>query len=140
VARYRPGMQYGAHVDAPLMGDAVAWRSDLSLTLFLSPPQDYDGGELALESGSGELQIKLDAGALVLYPTGQLHRVLPVTRGERLVLVAWIESFVRDGEVRGMLHDLAQLRERLAASGADALASALAVKVHANLLRRHAET
>lgn len=137
VSRYRPGMEYGAHVDAALMGDATLFRTDVSLTLFLNEPADYDGGELALESGSGEVRIKLPARALVCYPTGQLHRVAPVTRGERLVVVSWIQSHVRDGGAREVLRDLALALEKLPQ---DATAARdLINKAHTNLLRRWSE-
>ena len=137
VSRYRPGMEYGAHVDAALMGDATLFRTDVSLTLFLNEPADYDGGELALESGSGELRVKLPARALVCYPTGQLHRVTPVTRGERLVVVSWIQSQVRDGGAREVLRDLALALEKLPQ---DATAARdLVNKAHTNLLRRWSE-
>lgn len=137
VSRYRPGMEYGAHVDAALMGDATLFRTDVSLTLFLNEPADYDGGELALESGSGEVRIKLPARALVCYPTGQLHRVAPVTRGERLVVVSWIQSHVRDGGAREVLRDLALALEKLPQ---DATAARdLVNKAHTNLLRRWSE-
>jgi len=137
VSRYRPGMEYGAHVDAALMGDATLFRTDVSLTLFLNEPADYDGGELALESGSGELRIKLPSRALVCYPTGQLHRVTPVTRGERLVVVSWIQSHVRDGGAREVLRDLALALDKLPPS-AD-VARDLVNKAHTNLLRRWSE-
>jgi len=139
VSRYHEGMQYGAHVDQALMGDATVWRTDLSLTLFLNPPDAYDGGELALESGSGEMLIKLPARALVCYPTGQLHRVKPVTRGERLVVVSWIQSYVRDNAARELLRDLALALDAL--RGHDELLSAhdLVNKTHVNLLRRWSE-
>ena len=137
VSRYRPGMEYGAHVDAALMGDATLFRTDVSLSLFLNEPADYDGGELALESGSGELRVKLPARALVCYPTGQLHRVTPVTRGERLVVVSWIQSHVRDGGAREVLRDLALALEKLPQ---DATAARdLVNKAHTNLLRRWSE-
>ena len=138
VSRYRQGMSYGSHVDAALMGDATAWRSDLSLTLFLNDPAEYDGGELALESGSGEVVIKLPARAMVCYPTGQLHRVKPVTRGERLVVVAWLQSHVRDAAARETLRDLALALEVLGPAGSTE-ARELIGKAHANLLRRWAE-
>lgn len=92
VSRYRAGMHYGPHVDRALTGEATLWRTDLSLTLFLNEPDAYDGGELALESGSGELLVKLPARAVVCYPTGQLHQVRPITCGDRLVVVAWVQS------------------------------------------------
>lgn len=139
VARYLPGMAYGAHVDDALMGDATLHRSDLSITVFLNAPSDYDGGELALESGSGELRVKLDARAMVCYPTGQLHRVLPVTRGERLVAVGWIQSHVRDAAAREALWDLFQAREAVFAREGKSRAFDLINKTYANLLRRWAE-
>ena len=113
VSRYRPGMEYGWHVDEAVMGDAVPWRSDLSLTLFLNAVTDYDGGELALESGSGQTLVKLPARAMVCYPTGQLHRVQPVTRGERLAVIGWIQSLVRDSGAREALWDLSQARDQV---------------------------
>lgn len=140
LARYREGMAYGWHVDAPLMGEQQVFRSDLSLTLFLSAPDAYGGGELELQTGAGSAQVKLPAGDLIVYGTGDLHQVRPVTRGERLVVVAWIQSFVRDESVRGMLWDLAQARDEvLDREGAGASFERLN-RVHANLLRRYAET
>lgn len=139
VSRYREGMEYGAHVDSPLMGESILWRTDLSLTLFLNETTEYDGGELALESGSGEIQVKLPARSMVIYPTGQLHRVRAITRGERLVVVAWIQSHVRDAGAREALADLARARALLHESGGDARVFDLVNKTHANLLRRWAD-
>jgi PKHD-type hydroxylase len=139
VSRYLPGMEYGAHVDEALMGNATVWRADLSLTLFLVEPDTYDGGELALESGSGESRIKLPARAMVCYPTGQLHRVLPVTRGERLAVVGWIQSHVRDGAAREALWDLAQARDDVYAREGKSRAFDLINKTHTNLMRRWAD-
>ena len=139
VSRYRDGMQYGAHVDQALMGDDRVWRTDLSLTLFLNEPDSYDGGELALQHGSGETLTKLPARSMVCYPTGQLHRVTPVTRGERLAVVGWIQSYVRDNAAREALRDLALATELL--RGREEFRSALDLinKTHANLMRRWAE-
>ena len=139
VSRYRPGMEYGAHVDSALMGEATVWRTDLSLTLFLNEPSDYEGGELALESGSGEFRVKLPARSLVCYPTGQLHRVIPVTRGERLAVVSWVQSHVRDGAAREVLRDLALALDALPAGEAGRIPRDLVTKAHANLLRRWSE-
>jgi PKHD-type hydroxylase len=139
VSRYREGMQYGAHVDQALMGDNTVWRTDLSLTLFLNEPDAYDGGELALQYGSGETLTKLPARSMVCYPTGQLHRVAPVTRGERLVVVGWIQSYVRDHAARETLRDLAQAMELLRERDEFRAAHELINKTHANLLRRWAE-
>lgn len=139
VSRYRPGMRYGLHVDRALMGDAQAWRTDLSLTLFLCAPQDYDGGELSFAVGDARHAVKLPARALVCYDTGQLHEVLPVTRGERLAVVAWIQSFVRDAGAREALGDLARARDALRARSEFGDAYELVNKTHMNLLRRWAE-
>ncbi len=139
VSRYHTGMAYGQHVDNALMGEPKAWRSDLSITLFLSDPDDYDGGELALESGSGETLIKLPARDMVCYPTGQLHRVREVTRGERLVVVAWIQSHVRDPRAREALWDLRQAMDDIVAREGKSRAYDLVSKTYSNLLRRWAE-
>jgi PKHD-type hydroxylase len=139
VARYRPGMAYGLHVDAALMGEQQVFRSDLSLTLFLSDPADYDGGELELHTGAGLAHCKLAAGDLVAYDTGDQHQVRAVTRGERLVVVAWIQSFVRDPSVRAMLWDLAQARDEVLAREGRSTTYERLNRTHANLLRRYAE-
>ena len=139
VLRYREGMHYGPHVDRALMGEATVWRTDVSLTLFLNEPNEYGGGELAMESGSGAFLVKLAARGLVCYPTGQTHQVLPVTRGERLVVVAWIQSHVRDEGAREALRDLAAAREAMRAREDTSDAYTLVNKTHTNLLRRWAE-
>jgi len=139
ISRYRTGMAYGQHVDNALMGEPKAWRSDLSITLFLNEPDSYDGGELALESGSGEVLVKLPARDMVCYPTGQLHRVREVTRGERLVVVAWIQSHVRDPRAREALWDLRQVMDDIIAREGKSRAYDLISKTYTNLLRRWAE-
>lgn len=103
VSRYGPGMEYGLHVDDPIM---KGHRTDLSFTLPLSQPDEYDGGELVIDDAIEERMIKLQAGDVVLYPTSALHRVAPVTRGERLAVVGWVTSWVRDPARREVLHDL----------------------------------
>src|SRR3954471_17658625 len=109
-SRYGTGKQYGTHVDNPLM-DGV--RTDVSFTLFLADPADYDGGELVIETSAGEEDIKLPAGHLIAYPSTTLHRVAPVTRGERLVAVGWAQSYVRDIAKREILFDLETARRSL---------------------------
>lgn len=107
--RYGAGMAFGNHVDnavRTLPGQAARIRTDLSATLFLSGPEDYDGGELLVEDTFGVHSVKLPAGHLVLYPSGSLHRVAPVTRGERLASFFWIQSMVRDDARRTLLLDL----------------------------------
>jgi PKHD-type hydroxylase len=139
VSRYRPGMSYGKHVDSALMGKPIRLRTDLSLTLFLNEPEDYDGGELAIETGSGEHTWKLNARDLVVYPTNQLHEVREITRGERLAVVGWIKSNVQDHRAREVLFDLAEAKSRLWAQGGRSEVFTLVNKAHTNLLRRWAE-
>ena len=133
VSRYRDGMSYGLHVDDATM-DGV--RTDLSFTLFLAEPESYDGGELVIESDSADTEIKLRAGSLVLYPTAQLHRVVPVTRGERLAVVGWVRSLVRSPEDREVLFDLDNVLASLRQSGVAGAPIDRILKVRTNLLRR----
>ncbi|MEQ6250069.1 Fe2+-dependent dioxygenase [Sulfitobacter sp. HNIBRBA3233] len=103
LSRYRGGMTYGTHVDDPVMNGL---RTDLSFTLSLTDPEQYTGGELVLEDALEDRAIKLQAGDMILYPTSALHRVEPVTDGERVAIVGWITSWVRDPARREILHDL----------------------------------
>jgi PKHD-type hydroxylase len=135
ISRYEVGMDYGLHVDDALMGSGPRTRSDISLTVFLNDPADYDGGELIMASPFGEQEIKLPAGAAVVYPSSTLHRVAPVTRGERLAAVTWAQSHVRDAARRELLYEVFKMREKLAALDPDGAETDLAFKAHANLLR-----
>lgn len=137
--RYEPGMTYGPHVDNSLMGGFNGVRTDLSLTLFLSPPSSYDGGELVLHLPSGEEAIKLDAGEAIVYPADLIHHVAPVTRGVRLAAVSWIQSAVHDERLRDLLHDLAR-STALAENAGNAELSLLLGKSYHNLLRYAAES
>jgi len=142
---YKTGMHYGDHVDNAIMGgspgepDAV--RVDMSFTLFISPPESYDGGELVIKSGFGRHTFKLPAGHLVTYPTYHLHEVTPVTRGERLVVVSWMQSMIRDPLKRELLLDLALLGQSLATPAKNASRGDLDLldRVRKNLLRMWAE-
>jgi PKHD-type hydroxylase len=107
--RYEKGQAYGLHYDNALgaiSGRSGLMRADLSATLFLSDPADYDGGELSIEDTYGFHQVKLPAGHLVLYSAGALHEVKPVTRGERIACFFWIQSLVHDEQERAILSDL----------------------------------
>jgi PKHD-type hydroxylase len=139
VSRYQPGMAYGLHVDAAVMSEPNHVRSDVSFTLFLNEPDSYEGGELAFESGSGESAFKLPARSAICYPTGQLHRVRPVEKGERLAVVGWVQSLVRDPAIREMLHDLSEARESLIGQEGAGRALDLINKTYFNLQRRHAD-
>ncbi len=108
---YGPGEAYGAHTDAHLGHTGQRYfRCDISMTLFIDPPQAYDGGELSLLGDQGWRDYKLPAGDAVFYPTQFLHRVKEVTRGERRACVLWVESFVRDPARRRLLFELHQVR------------------------------
>lgn len=135
-ARYMPGMQYGDHVDDPIMGaDGAIYRSDVSITVFVNDPSDYDGGELVMQTPFGEQLIKLPAGDAVMYPASSRHRVAEVTRGERLVAVTWLQSLVRDPARRELLHELNSVRERMLASAAESEDAKLINKTYVNLVR-----
>ena len=135
-SRYEPGMNYGSHVDDALMD---GMRSDVSFTLFLSEPGSYDGGELVIESASGEDAVKLAAGSLVAYPSTALHHVAPVTRGERLAAVGWARSFIRDAAQRELLFDLDTARRTMFAERGKSAEFDLVSKSVANLMRMWAE-
>jgi PKHD-type hydroxylase len=139
ISRYHEGMNYGLHVDDAMMGSRVKERSDISVTLYLSDPGDYDGGETIMSSPFGEQEIKLPAGHAVIYPSSTLHQVAPVTRGERLAAVTWVQSQVRDPARREILYDLYRMREKLAKLHPDDEEADLAFKTHANLLRMWCE-
>ena len=135
-SRYEPGMEYGTHVDTALMGRTNVIRSDLSLTLFLSDPASYDGGEL---TASGEQQVKLPPGDVVVYASTTLHRVAPVTRGARVVALSWVQSYVRDEGMRDILHDLSSATQALDGGGSATDIKNRLFKAYANLMRCEAE-
>lgn len=116
ISRTEDGGHYGPHVDNALMRSAekgARLRTDLSFTLFLNNPGEYDGGELVIDAAGATQAIKPEAGHLVLYPSGHIHEVRPVTRGTRLVCVGWIESLIADAAQRELLFDLENLRSAL---------------------------
>lgn len=132
-SRYGVGKSYGLHMDNALMSDM---RIDMSLTLFLSDPASYDGGELVIYFPTGERSVKLAAGSAVLYPTTALHQVTEVTKGERLVVVTWIRSLVRDAAKREILFDLKTAHHRLADQLGKTPEMDVLSKTYTNLLRR----
>lgn len=118
ISRYGPGMEYGGHFDNPIMfsRDGEPLRTDLSMTVFLNDPGDYGGGELNLDTPFGAQTCKLPAGHAFVYPTTMYHRVAPVTEGERLAAVTWIQSLIKEPERRQILYDLSQARQALKAN------------------------
>ena len=141
--RYADGGTYGAHVDSALMflpGSHQQMRTDLSATLFLAEPEEYDGGELEVEGPFGVQAVKLAAGDMVLYPSSSLHRVTPVTRGARVASFFWIESLVQDEGERTLLFDLDQSIQQLTPLVApDDVRLLQLTGVYHNLLRRWAK-
>ena len=135
-ARYQPGMTYGDHVDDALMGHSgQRFRTDVSMTIFLREPDAYDGGDLVIGTTFGQRRVKLAAGSAVIYPSSSLHHVAPVSRGERLVALFWIQSYVRDPARRELLYELDQVREHLLQNAPAEKHTGLADKTYANLLR-----
>ena len=142
-SRYGAGHRYGAHRDNPIMPTGGAdrmLRTDLSATLFLSEPDEYDGGELTIESTYGTQEIKLGAGDMILYPSGSQHHVTPVIRGTRLCALLWIQSMIRDNHQRLLLFDLDQSIQALTRQqgGEDTEVQRLTGVYH-NLVRMWAE-
>jgi PKHD-type hydroxylase len=140
--RYQGGQSFGTHVDNAVRqvpGTAHRLRTDLSATLFLSSPEEYDGGELVVEDTYGVHRVKLPAGHLVLYPASSLHHVRPVTRGARLASFFWVQSMVRDDGDRALLFDLDTAIQRLAEEAPDHPTAVALTGVYHNLLRRWAE-
>lgn len=139
---YQNGGHYGTHVDSALMRMPElnrTIRSDLSATIFLSDPADYDGGELVIEDVYGGQAVKLAAGDMVLYPSSSLHQVTPVTRGQRTAAILWLQSAVADTQARSMLFDLDQSIQSLSADRAkDDPDIDRLIHVYHNLLRRWA--
>ena len=131
-SRYQPGHAYGVHVDDALI---AGQRTDISFTLFLSDPTTYDGGELVIDTPSGQEAFKLSAGSLVIYPATTLHRVAPVTRGERVAAAGWVRSYLRDPAQRELLFDLETARRRLFEREGKTEEADLLAKCAANLMR-----
>lgn len=137
ISRYETGMSYGSHVDNALMSNGNSYyRSDLSLTVFLSDPTTYEGGELIIEHLDGKRSFKLKAGSAIVYPSSTLHSVKEVTKGVRLVAVAWIQSLVADPNQREILFDLDTVRRSLFQKQGKTTEFDLISKSHANLLRQ----
>lgn len=139
--RYGSGETYGDHVDGAIrfLPEGQPMRTDVSATLFLADPEDYDGGDLVVRDTYGEHLVKLPAGDLVLYPSTSLHRVEPVTRGERVAAFMWIQSMVRDDGQRGQLYELDQAIQSLRARLGDCDELVTLTGHYHNLLRRWAD-
>ena len=114
IARYKQGMGYGGHIDNPIMGQIPnLYRTDVSTTIFLNDPEEYEGGDLVIETKYGEHRARLKAGSAIVYPSTSWHYVDQVRAGERLVCVTWAQSMVQDPARREILYELWQAREQL---------------------------
>jgi PKHD-type hydroxylase len=150
VSTHEKGMSYGVHIDSPIMGFMVQSqahgpfsqnyvRSDFSMTIFLSEPDLYDGGELSFDSPWGTHQYKLDAGSAVVYPTGLPHQVLPVSFGARFAAVLWLHSMIRDHEQRRLVSDINRLARQLVEADPESPEALLAMDIAATALRISAD-
>ena len=136
ISRYEPGMEYGAHVDDALMNGL---RTDVAFTLFLDDPVQYDGGELIIDSATGEDEFKLEAGSMIVYEATTLHRVAPVTRGARNAVVGWARSYIRSASQRELLFDLETVRRAIYARDGKTTEFDLQSKSLSNLVRMWAD-
>jgi len=140
--RYDAGMTFGAHVDNAIRGyldTSLKIRTDISATLFISAPEDYDGGELVVEDTYGSHTAKLPAGDMVVYPGTSLHNVTPITRGSRIASFFWTQSLIRDDAKRALLFDLDMAIRRLTADHREHPSLVSLTAVYHNLLRQWAE-
>ena len=141
--RYDAGMKFESHVDGAIRtipGANMRMRADVSSTLFLTPPEEYDGGELVISDTYGEQRVKLPAGHIVVYPSTSLHSVTPITRGSRWSSFFWTQSMVRDDGQRAMLYDLDVAIREIRSQLSDENQAVVALTSHYhNLLRRWAE-
>lgn len=140
LSRYGLGMEYGRHVDGAIVGDVNPMRSDLSVTIFLSDPASYDGGELKLQTAYGIESIKLLSGDAVVYATLLPHWVEPVKHGERIVAITWIESFIRDPLQRQILFDLKVANDKVWEKDPESEEIDMLNNIHSNLVRMWANT
>jgi len=138
--RYDTGMTYGEHVDNALMGSPISVRSDVAATLFLTAPEDYDGGELTVHDSYGAHRIKLAAGNMIVYPATSRHRVEPISRGSRVSVVMWIQSLVRDEMQRRMLFEMDVALGSLRKQAGTEKEVATLTSVYHNLVRQWSET
>jgi PKHD-type hydroxylase len=141
--RYGQGMKFGAHVDGSVRihpHNGMKLRTDVSATLFLTSPADYDGGELEIEDTYGRHSVKLNAGDLVVYPATSLHQVTPITRGVRTSCFFWVQSLIRDEAQRLVLYQMDEAIQRLNQTNADELARRSLIGCYHNLVRIWSDT
>jgi PKHD-type hydroxylase len=141
--RYSEGMKFGAHVDGSVRispHDGRKLRTDVSATLFLTNPYEYDGGELQIEDTYGQHSVKLGAGDMVVYPATSLHQVAPITRGTRTACFFWVQSLIRDDNRRTLLYQMDTAIQRLNQTDADEVARRTLIGCYHNLIREWSDT
>jgi len=138
-ACYETGMEYGEHVDDPIMGQGDRYRSDLAMTIFLNSPDEYEGGELIIQTPYDEQNIKFNAGDAVLYPANTRHRVTKVTNGKRFVAVTWVQSLIRNNEKRDLLYQLSKTREKMLRNEPESKDTKCIDNTYVNLVRMWSE-
>ena len=139
ISKYTPGMEYGWHTDSPIMTNGQTIRVDLSITVFLSNPGSYTGGELVIHTPTGFTPFKGNKGDAIIYPTTKLHCVNPVTSGERIAAVTWIQSFIKDTEQREMIFQLKSVQESVALQNPQSTENLLLLQIYSNMVRMWAE-
>lgn len=140
-ARYETGMAYGNHIDDPIMGSGTEkYRTDVATTIFLNEPEEYEGGELVINTTCGQKKVKLRAGDAVCYSANSLHHVAEVKSGVRLVAVLWLQSFVRDPAKRELLYELSLAREKMLKEYPDTEETTQVDHSYVNLVRMWSDT
>jgi len=134
-AKYTEGMEYGAHVDNPIMGSNPPIRTDVSMTIFLDDPESYEGGELVIKSDMGDAAVKLPPGDAIVYPTGAIHAVKKVTKGERRVVVSWMQSMVADPYRRRIVYEMDMVCQSLLVKMPNTEEHRILMRTYGNLLR-----
>lgn len=138
-SKYDENMTYGWHTDGPIMGQQMPLRTDLAMTLFLSDPDSYEGGELEIQSPTGLVKYKLPKGDAIFYPTTQIHRVAPVTSGTRTVCVSWIQSLIREPQNREILTTIYNVHQNLIKEDIHDANAEQMLQVYSNLMRKWSE-
>ena len=138
-SRYEEGMTYGFHTDSPIMGENPAVRTDMAMTIFLSDPASYEGGELVIDSPTGRVAYKLNKGDAIVYPTNYLHAVAEVRSGVRHVAVTWIQSAIQNHSQRETLFNLNQIYAMLASRDQHSREAVLLLQTYSNLVRMWAD-
>ncbi|NKB63836.1 MAG: Fe2+-dependent dioxygenase [Gammaproteobacteria bacterium] len=133
--RYQNGMKYGSHIDDPIMGQGEPYRSDVAITIFLNSPEEYEGGELEIQTSYGTQKIKCNAGDGVMYPASSRHQVREITKGMRLVAVTWMQSLVPEPDKRELLYQLYQARETLRHDDPQSVTTQQVEQSYGNLVR-----